>query len=170
VTVSDQFDPSTLTGDDTYFEDFAEGDVYRHARGKTLSEDEMHGVTHMTMNTAEAHFNADKMAETEHGGRINYGGLTMSLVLGLASTDTTENALRTVGLDGIRFVRPVRAGDTLYAVTKVLETDAEATDHPETGQVRFEHYGLNQADEHVFTGVQTCVVKCRAYDDPEAET
>lgn len=164
-----EFDPAALTSDDTYFEDFTEGDVYRHARGKTLSEDEMHGVTHMTMNTAEAHFNADKMAGTEHGGRINYGGLTMSLVLGLASTDTTENALRTVGLDGIRFVQPVQAGDTLYAVTKVLETDADGTDDPDTGLVRFQHYGLNQDDDHVFTGVQTCVVKRRRYDYPEGE-
>lgn len=153
--------PESLTGDDTYFEDFDEGDVYRHARGKTLSEDEIQGVTHMTMNTAEAHFNADKMRDTEHGERINYGGLTMSIVLGLASTDTTENVVRTVGLDGIRFHTPVQAGDTLYAVTRVLETDPDGGDGDDTGLVRFEHFGLNQDDEHVFTGEQVCIVKCR---------
>lgn len=152
--------PESLTGDDTYFEDFEEGDVYRHARGKTLSEDEIHGVTHMTMNTAEAHFNADKMLDTEHGERINYGGLTMSIVLGLASTDTTENVVRTVGLDGIRFHTPVQAGDTLYAVTRVLETDPHGGDGDDTGLVRFEHFGLNQDDENVFTGEQICIVKC----------
>lgn len=154
-------DPESLTSEDTYFEDFAAGDVYEHARGKTLSEDEMHGVVHMTMNTAEAHFNADEMRDSDHGERISYGGTTMSIVFGLASSDTTENVVRTVGLDGIRFHVPVQAGDTLYAVTKVLETDADATDDPDTGLIRFEHYGLNDDDEHVFTGIQECLVKCR---------
>lgn len=153
--------PESLTGDDTYFEDFTPDDVYEHARGKTISEDEMHSVVHMTMNTAEVHFNADKMRDSEHGERINYGGTTMSIVFGLASSNTTENAFRTTAIDGIRFHSPVHAGDTLYAVTRVLETDNEATDDPGTGLVRFEHYGLNQDDEHVFTGTQECIVKCR---------
>ena len=155
-------DPESLTSNDTYFEDFATGDVYEHARGKTLSEDEMQGVTHMTMNTAEAHFNADKMRDSDYSERINYGGTTMSIILGLASSDTTENVVRTIGLDSIRFHSPVQAGDTLYAITKILETDADATDDPDTGFVRFEHYGLNENDEHVFTGIQKCVVKRRS--------
>lgn len=155
-------DPADLTGDDNYFEDFEEGDCFRHARGKTLSEDEMHGVTHMTMNTAEAHFNEDRMAASDQGGRINYGGLTMSIVLGLASEDTTENALRITGLDEVRFHSPVKPGTTLYAVTEVLETtDA---DEPDAGRVRFKHYGLDDTDEVVFSGVQECIVKKRAYE------
>ena len=154
-------DPESLTSDNTYFEDFEAGDIYEHARGKTLSKGEMHGVVHMTMNTAEAHFNADKMRDSDHSERISYGGTTMSIVLGLASSDTTENVVRTTGLDGIRFHVPVQAGDTLYAMTKVLEADVDATDDPDTGFVRFEHYGLNDDDEHVFTGIQECVVKCR---------
>lgn len=154
-------DIDSLTSDETYFEDFTVGDVYEHARGKTLSEDEMHGITHMTMNTADAHFNADKMRDSEYGERINYGGATMSIVLGLASSDTTENVVRTVGLDGIRFHTPVQAGDTLYALTKVLDTDADSSEEPDTGVVRFEHYGRNQNGDHVFTGIQECIVKRR---------
>lgn len=123
----------------------------------------MHGVAHVTTNTAEAHFNADKMATSEQGGRINYGGLTMSIVLGLASEDTTENALEITILDGIRFQQPVRPGDTLYAVTEVLETDTDAGPR-DAGRVRFRHYGLNQDEDVVFTGIQECMVKQRAYD------
>ncbi|MHB9287948.1 MaoC family dehydratase [Halobacteriales archaeon Cl-PHB] len=156
--------PADLTGTDNYFEDFTPGDACRHARGKTLSEDEMHGVTHMTMNTAEAHFNADKMADSEQGSRINYGGLTMSIVLGLASEDTTENALRTLGLDEVRFHAPVRPGDTLYAVTEVLETDEDA-DVADAGRVTFKHYGLDADEDLVFSGIQECLVKKRAYDE-----
>jgi acyl dehydratase len=163
-------DPSTLTGDDNYFEDFREGDVYRHARGKTISTDEMHGVVHMTMNTAEVHFNADKMADSEFGERINFGGLTMSVVLGLASEDTTENAVRLTGLDEVRFHEPVRVGDTVYAVTEVLETDAapdpegSGPDDRPAGLVRFKHYGLNGEDDLVFSGVQEVLIAKRPTD------
>lgn len=157
-----QRNPATLTRDDNYFEDFAEGEIYRHPRGKTLSEDEIHTVTHGTLNTAEIHFNSDKMADSEFGSRINYGGLTMSIVLGLASEWTTENALRILGLDEIRFHSPVRAGDTLYAVTEVLATERKEDEM--AGEVTFEHYGVNQDDEHVFTGIQTTLVKTRSHD------
>lgn len=51
-------------------------------------------------------------------------------------------------------------------MTRVLKTDADATDDPDTVLVRFKHYGLND-DEHVFIGIQECVVKChpRRRDD-----
>lgn len=168
MTETDHHRPvSTLTRDDNYFEEFEEGDVYRHPRGKTLSEGEMHAVTHGTMNTAEAHFNADKMADSSFESRINYGGLTMSIVFGLASEWTTENALRTTRLDDIRFHAPVWAGDTLYAVTEVLESEALPDEN--AGKVRFKHYGVNQDDEQVFSGTRTVVVKTRAADGVEVE-
>lgn len=149
----------TLTNNHTYFDSFSEGDVFRHSRGKTITRSEMQEAVHMTMNTAEAHFNRDKMESSQHDERINYGGLTMSIVLGLASPDTTENARRITKLDEIRFQKPVYAGDTLYAASEVVHTDEDATDDPETGIIQFKHYGLNQNDETVFSGVQECIIR-----------
>jgi acyl dehydratase len=149
-----------LTGNDNYFEDFTPGDVFRHARGKTVTE--MDGVllTHLVMNTAQGHFNEHVMSSGPFGARIVFGGVVAAIVIGLAYEDTGENALAELGLDAVRFKAPVKHGDTLYAVTEVLEcTDADRSD---AGQVRFKHWGINENDVIVFEGERRVLVKRRA--------
>ena len=140
-------DISRLTGADTYFEDFEVGQVMRHARGKTITPLENVLITNLVMNTAQGHFNEDSMAKSAFGGILVYGGVNFSMVLGLATQDCCENALAEVGLDNIRLSRPVRHGDTLYAVSEVL--DVAAADREDAGYVTFRHYGYNQKDELV---------------------
>jgi itaconyl-CoA hydratase len=136
-----------LTHANTYFEDFEVGLVIRHARGKTMTPLENVLITNMVMNTAQGHFNEHQMAATPFGGIIAYGGVNFSLVLGLACQDCCENALAELGLDNIRLSKPVTHGDTLYAVSQVLEkSDADRED---AGLVVFRHYGYNQRDEQV---------------------
>jgi acyl dehydratase len=136
----------TLTGTDNYFEDFEVGASYRHARGKTVTE--MDGVLlcNLVMNTAQGHFNEHLMARTEFGSTIVFGGITASMVIGLAMQDTGENAIAEVGLDKIRFPHPVRHGDTLYASSEVVTKDDD------TGEVTFRHRGANQDGTVVFEG------------------
>ena len=112
-----------LTSPGTYFEDFTPGMLMRHARGKTMGEFEVVTLAHLTMNTAQAHFNTHAMQASKFGRRVAFGGVTASVVVGLASQDTTENAIREVGLDKLRLKVPVVEGDTLYAVTEVLSCD-----------------------------------------------
>src|SRR3546814_15693673 len=82
-----------LTSPDNYFEDFAPGQKMRHARGKTIGENETVILAHLTMNTAQGHFNSHDAAASKFGRRITYGGVTASIVVGLASEDPSENAL-----------------------------------------------------------------------------
>ncbi len=103
----------TLTSPDSYFEDFAPGQRMRHVRGKTIGENETVILAHLTMNTAQGHFNAHDMAVSKFGRRITYGGVTASIIVGLASEDTSENALADVALDKLRLKTPVVEGDTL---------------------------------------------------------
>ena len=84
---------ASLTSPDNYFEDFEVGQVIRHARGKTMTELENVNITNMVMNTAQGHFNSDQMSKPPLGKILCYGGVNFSLVLGLASQDTVENAL-----------------------------------------------------------------------------
>ncbi|HEX4890964.1 MAG TPA: MaoC family dehydratase, partial [Alphaproteobacteria bacterium] len=53
-----------LTGSNNYYEDFTPGDVYRHARGKTIMEYDNVATTLQVMNTAEGHFNEDLMSKS----------------------------------------------------------------------------------------------------------
>ncbi len=83
-------DLSPLTGRDNYFEDFEVGAVYKHARGKTVTNLENVLITNLVMNTAQGHFNEHMMAATPWGAVVSYGGVNFSLVLGLASQDCVE--------------------------------------------------------------------------------
>lgn len=140
-----------LTGGDNYFEDFEVGAVYQHARGKTITALDNVLITNMVLNTADGHFNEDRMAKRGSafgGGKIiSYGGVNFSMVLGLASQDCCENALAELGLDNIRLTRPVTHGDTIYAYSEVLEK--RDADREDAGVVVFRHYGVNQDREQI---------------------
>lgn len=153
-----------LTGDHNYFEDFEEGQVWEHTRGKTVTEMDNVLLTNLVMNTSEGHFNEDQMKDSEFGERITYGGINLSMVLGLASEDISENAITEIGLDEVRFRTPVVHGDTLYAESEVLET-REAEDRDDAGVVTFRVRGYNQDDEHVLSATKTVLLKKRAFDE-----
>lgn len=151
-----------LTGDGNYFEDFEPGAVMRHARGKTMCEQDNVGITLQVLNTAEGHFNEDLMQRNAMGregwnSRLQFGGVTIAMVIGLAMQDTGENAVAELGLDKIRLKAPVFHGDTLYAYSEVLEK--RQGDQPNAGVVVFRHYGVNQKDQVVFEGERTLLVK-----------
>jgi acyl dehydratase len=152
---------SQLTGRDNYFEDFEAGQVFRHARGKTVEALENVLITNLVMNTAQAHFNEHVMQFSPLKQRISYGGVNFSLVMGLASQDTCENALAELGLDNIRLLTPVVHGDTLYAYSEVLT--AEPAEREDAGIVTFRHYGVNQRDELVFQGERRVLLKRRSH-------
>lgn len=152
---------SSLTGGDNYFEAFKVGDVFRHARGKTMEPLENVLITNLVMNTAQGHFNEHRMQSMPHGTRLCYGGVNFSLVMGLASQDTCENAIAELGMDKIRLVAPVSHGDTLYAYSEVLKV--EDSDREDAGIVTFKHYGVNQKDELVFHGERRVLLKRKSH-------
>ena len=91
----------TLTGDTNYFEDFEVGAKYRHDRGTTVGEVESQLLTKLVMNTADAHFNEDRMKDGPFGQRLVFGLVTGTICIGLATQDTAENAIAELGLDGM---------------------------------------------------------------------
>lgn len=149
---------------DGWFEDFQVGDRWRHGRGTTVGEIENQLLTKLVLNTAQAHFNEHVMAGSPMGdGRLVFGLVTGSIVIGLATQDTAERALAEVGLDEMRFTAPVHHGDTLYAFTEVLAS--EPADRPDAGLVRFKHWGANQDGTVVFEGERTVLIKRRSHWD-----
>jgi len=152
---------ANLTSTDNYFEDFEVGQTIRHARGKTITELENVNITNMVMNTAQAHFNVDSMKKTPLGKILCYGGVNFSMVLGLASQDTVENALAELGLDNISLKTMVHHGDTLYAYSKVLEK--KESEQEDAGIVVFKHYGVNQNKELVAEIERTALIKKKSH-------
>ena len=147
----------SLTGNSNYFEDFNVGQVIRHARGKTMCENDNVGITLQVLNTAEAHFNEEAMKDS-FGKRLQFGGVTIAMIIGMTTQDTAENAVRELSMSKIRLKSSVFHGDTLYAFSEVLETSA----HDESsGIVTFRHWGINQNEEVVFEGERRVQIKRR---------
>ena len=152
---------SSLTSPRGYFEDFEVGQRMRHARGTTIGEVENQMVTKLVMNTADAHYNEEKARQTPFGQRIVFGLVTGSVVIGLATQDTAEQALAEVRLDKLRFRAPVYHGDSLSAFTEVLaKRDADRDD---AGIVRFTHWGRKHDGTIVFEGEREVLVKRRSH-------
>ena len=157
----------SLTGNNNYFEDFEIGAVMKHARGKTMCEQDNVGITLQVLNTAEGHFNEHLMQQNAMGrdgwnSRLQFGGVTISMIIGLSMQDTGENALKELSLDAIRLKNPVFHGDTLYAYTEVL--GKEKADQDDAGIVQFKHWGVNQDDKVVFEGERRVLIKKRPAD------
>lgn len=146
----------------TWFEDFTPGERMRHTRGSTVGEVENQLLTKLVLNTAQAHFNEHVMSGSALGdGRLVFGLITGSIVIGLATEDTAEHAVAEIGLDRMRFTTPVHHGDTLYAFTEVVAKND--TDRDDAGLVRFKHWGANQEGTVVFETERTVLVKRRSH-------
>lgn len=147
-----------LTAPTGYFEDFKVGQRFRHWRGATVGEVENAALSKLVMNTAQGHWNEYWSSETP--GRVVFGLVTGSIVFGLASEDVAEHAIAELGCDNLRFLAPVRHGDTLFALTEVL--DVSDSERDDAGVVRFKHWGITHTDDVVFEGERTVLVKRRS--------
>ncbi|HUZ44701.1 MAG TPA: MaoC family dehydratase [Acidimicrobiales bacterium] len=154
---------AALTGSGGYFEDFQVGQRMAHARAATVGEVENGWMSKLVMNTAQAHWNEHYLRGGPLGeGRVVFGLITASVVIGLSSQDTAENALAELSLDRLRFLAPVHHGDTLRAFTEVVGVEDDPG-RPDGGRVRFHHWGLTQDDRVVFEGDRTVLIKRRSH-------
>ena len=154
-----------LTHDDTYFEDFEVGDLLVSPRGRTISDTEHMAWTSIVMNTAQLHFNqamCDESPKTYFDGkRVVYGGIVLAFVAGLASGETTENALSELSFNNGRHLNPVFAGDTLFAESTVL-TKCDS-DRPDAGIVGFKLIGRNQDGKIVLEIDREVLIKRKSH-------
>ena len=141
-----------------YYEDFEVGAVYQHDRGKTVSELDNVLITNMVINTAEPHFNEHvAQGDPMFGMRTVFGGINISMVIGLAAQDTAQQCIREIGMDKIRLHTRVYHGDTLYAYTEILAKEpAEGG-----GVITFAHQGYNQDDVLVYSGERRALIASR---------
>ena len=111
-----------------YANDFEVGQVFTHAIGKTIGESEHMQLTALVRNSHPLHFDEVYCKENSFTKqRVVYGGLVLSWVATLASRDLGGRALWEAGLDAGAHPNGVVGGDTLYAASKVLAVDADAS-------------------------------------------
>ena len=95
---------------------------------KTIGESDIYLFAGITGDFSPNHVNAEYMKTTPYGGIIAHG----ALLVGLMSTcstrvldhTTTARPVVSYGYDRIRFVKPVRVGDTVTVTYEIVAADA----------------------------------------------
>ena len=131
-----------------YWEDFYAGQVLE-AGGVSLSEEEIIEFA-SKYDPQPFHTDREKAQQSVFGGLIASGWQTASLCMRmLCDSYLLQSAsLGSPGVDEVRWVKPVRAGDTLHLKSIVLETRASAS-RPDMGTVRSRSEVYNQRGELV---------------------
>jgi len=104
------------TGGASYFADYAKGERILHGAGMCIEEAEHAMATRLYQNTARVHFDAHAMER-----RLIYGGHIISVARAL-SFNGLENAARMLAWNSGTHANPTYAGDTIYAMTEVLDS------------------------------------------------
>jgi acyl dehydratase len=133
-----------------YFDQFSVGQVFRHGVRRTVTEADNTWFSVATCNPAAIHLDEDYCRKhSEFGTRIVNSGFTLGLMIGLSVADTTlGTTVGNLGMDEVRFPKPVFHGDTIRAETEVLDK-RESRSRPTQGIVTFLHRAYNQNDELV---------------------
>lgn len=140
-----------------FFEDFAPGDVYRHALGRTVTATDNSWFTLLTQNTASLHFDAHYARHTAFGRPLVNSCFTIALVTGQSVADVSQNVFANLGWDEVRLPHPVFEGDTIYSQSTVLDV-RESRSRPEVGVVTVETIGTNQEGDIVISFRRTLLV------------
>jgi itaconyl-CoA hydratase len=145
-----------------YLEDFTVGDVYEHRPGKTVTEADNHLFTLLTLNQHPLHFDAEYARNTEFGRNVIVSPYTLALLIGMSVSDLSQKAIANLGMDEVRFSKPVFAGDTLYAESEVLEI-RESKSRPGQGIVTVRTSGRNQDADEVCIFRRTMLIPARGH-------
>jgi acyl dehydratase len=110
----------------------------------------------------EFHIDAEAAAHGPFGGLIASGWHTGALMMRMLVDNYLSKAssLGSPGIDELRWLRPVRPGDTLHLRATVLETKRSSS-KPDRGMVRTLTEVLNQNGEVVMSVKAMTLIRCR---------
>ena len=131
-----------------YWEDFHEGAV-REFGGVTVKQDDIVRFA-SEFDPQPFHVDTDAARHTLYGGLIASGWHTASLAMRMMCDAylLKSASLGSPGLDSLKWLQPVRPGDTLRVRMTVLET-RPLQSKPGVGLVRSRHEVLNQQGQTV---------------------
>jgi 2-methylfumaryl-CoA hydratase len=129
-----------VTGSPHMWDDYAVGERIEHPGAMTIEEADHLAATRLYQNTAQVHFDALAAQSTKLGRRIVYGGHVMSVAMAL-SQHGLGNALCLAGLNGGSHLVPTVGGDTISAISEVVER-AELAGRRDLGALRLKLHAV----------------------------
>ena len=132
-----------------YFDQFSVGQKFDHAVRRTVTEADNVFFSAITHNPSPLHLDEEYAKGTEFGARLVNSLFTLGLMIGISVHETTlGTTVANLGMDEVRFPKPVFHGDTLRVESEVLEL-RESKSRPSQGIVVFAHRAINQKGEVV---------------------
>ena len=133
-----------------YFEDMVVGQTVP-VGSRTVTEEEIHAFA-TAFDPQPFHVDREAAAQSIYGGIIASGWHTCSMMMKLMVDNFLKDAasLGSPGVDEIRWLKPVRAGDTLTVSTTATEA-RPSTSKTDRGIVATEWRAVNQNGELVAT-------------------
>lgn len=132
-----------------YYDQFFVGQTFAHAIRRTVTESDNVFFTAMTHNPAALHLDEEYGKTTEFGSRIVNSLFTLGLMIGISVHETTlGTTIANLGMDEVKFPKPVFHGDTLHVTSEVLEM-RQSKSRPTQGIVVFLHKAINQKGDVV---------------------
>ena len=129
------------------YDDFEEGQVFEHRPGRTMTAEEnrLHTLrsADLSMRNVDLVFNA----KVYGGEEVINETLVLSIVTAM-TTKTFNKVVANLGWKNIQFPNPVRAGDTIYAESEVLDK-RESQSRPTQGVLHIKTRAVNQRGEEV---------------------
>ncbi|PCJ41308.1 MAG: hypothetical protein COA81_07700 [Alphaproteobacteria bacterium] len=154
--------------DGNYFEDFTLGQVIIHATPRTVTVGDV-SLYSALYGMRVALQSSDEFARASGLPRAPVDDmLTFHIVFGKTVPDISINAVANLGYADCRFLRPVYAGDTLSATSKVI--GLKENSNGRTGNVYVRTSGINQRGEAVLDYVRWVMVNKRDSASPAPET
>ncbi len=149
-----------------YFEEFSEGQLFKHPIRRTVTETDNVLFSTMTMNPAALHLDHHYAAtETEFGKPLVNSLFTLGLMIGISVNDTTlGTTIANLGMNDVVFPKPVFQGDTLRVETKVL-SKRRSKSRPLAGIVTFEHKAYNQHGDEVASCTRQAFMHAKSVEE-----
>lgn len=142
-----------------YFEEFKVGDKFKSA-GVTFTES---GIIHFALqyDPQPFHIDVEAASKSQYKGLIASGFQTLALVFRMYIQEgIIKQGMGSPGIDELRWLLPVRPGDTLHVESEVLNTRASST-RSDRGYVEIFCSMINQRDETAMTLRLTQIIRRR---------
>lgn len=147
--------------DTRYLDDLAPGQQF-HTPGVTLSEAEIIDFA-WRYDPQAFHLDANAATASPYGGLIASGfqSLAICFRLFIQSGILAESSLGSPGIDELRWLAPVRPGDTLHCEVDVIEVRPSSS-KPDRGIARLRYTAVNQRQEVVLSFVVIHLLRRRS--------
>lgn len=152
---------SAVPRSERYFEDYRVSDVYESPATEALTEEELIAFARR-YDPQPIHLDAGIAANGPYGGLIASGAQTIALSMRLL-VDTffpKDGTLGSPGFDALRWIRPLRVGDTLHLRITVRETRPSQSKSGQ-GIVKALVETINQNDEVIMSVETTSLMRRR---------